>query len=106
MRSLIHSHSSLVRSLGYIFSFIHLFYTTNEGFSDSLSGDPSVGARLCTAVSDSWLQRVSDCYLGPFWPLDAARAAPGQRAKTEAAVDATARTALRSSYQVVPASAH
>src|SRR5215813_4915785 len=38
MRSLIHSHSSLVRSLGYIFSFIHLFYTTNEGFSDSLLG--------------------------------------------------------------------
>src|SRR5262249_56055484 len=37
IRSLIHSHSSLVRSLGYIFSFIHLFYTTNEGFSDRLS---------------------------------------------------------------------
>src|SRR6266478_6001743 len=29
IKSLIHSHSSLVRSLGYIFSFIYLFYTTN-----------------------------------------------------------------------------
>src|SRR5713101_1507750 len=37
IKSLIHSHSSLVRSLGYIFSFIYLFYTTNEDFSDRLS---------------------------------------------------------------------
>src|SRR6266446_2308609 len=36
IKSLIHSHSSLVRSLGYIFSFIHLFYTTHEDFSDRL----------------------------------------------------------------------
>jgi len=33
---LIHSHSSSVRSLGYIFSFIDPFYTTHEDFSDRL----------------------------------------------------------------------
>ena len=36
---MIHSHSSSVRSLGYIFSFIYPFYTTHEDFSDRLSGD-------------------------------------------------------------------
>src|SRR5262249_36257592 len=36
--SLIHSHSSSVRSLGYVFSFIHPCYTTHEDFSDRLSG--------------------------------------------------------------------
>src|SRR4029453_6836424 len=36
IRSLIHSHSSSVRSLGYIFSFIYPFYTTHEDFSDRL----------------------------------------------------------------------
>src|SRR5215468_10630473 len=35
--SLIHSHSSSVRSLGYVFSLIFPFYTTNEDFSDRLS---------------------------------------------------------------------
>src|SRR4029453_10978892 len=34
--SLIHSHSSSVRSLGYVFSFIFPFYTTHEDFSDRL----------------------------------------------------------------------
>jgi hypothetical protein len=34
--SLIHSHSSSVRSLGYVFSFIYLCYTTHEDFSDRL----------------------------------------------------------------------
>src|SRR5713101_2741201 len=38
INSLIHSHSSSVRSLGYIFSFIYPFYTTREDFSDRLSG--------------------------------------------------------------------
>jgi len=33
---LIHSHSSSVKSLGYVFSFISLFYTTHEDFSDRL----------------------------------------------------------------------
>src|SRR6266446_1943642 len=37
INSLIHSHSSSVRSLGYIFSLIYLFYTTPEDFSDRLS---------------------------------------------------------------------
>src|SRR5438128_8688143 len=37
--SLIHSHSSSVRSLGYIFSFIYPFYTTREDFSDRLLGN-------------------------------------------------------------------
>src|SRR4029434_7993350 len=36
--SLIRSHSSSVRSLGYVFSFIVPFYTTHEDFSDRLSG--------------------------------------------------------------------
>src|SRR5215471_13457318 len=35
--SLSHSHSSSVRSLGYVFSFIFSFYTTHEDFSDRLS---------------------------------------------------------------------
>src|SRR5262249_45444043 len=34
--SFIHSHSSSVRSLGYVCSFILLFYTTHEDFSDRL----------------------------------------------------------------------
>src|SRR6267378_942352 len=38
INSLIHSHSSSVRSLGYIFSLIYLFYTTPEDFSDRLLG--------------------------------------------------------------------
>src|SRR2546428_566945 len=37
INSLIHSHSSSVRSLGYIFSFIYPFYTTCADFSDRLS---------------------------------------------------------------------
>src|SRR5438132_6545794 len=36
--SVIHSHSSAVRSLGYGFSFLDPFYTTHEDFSDRLSG--------------------------------------------------------------------
>src|SRR6266705_6143085 len=36
IKSLIHSHSSSVRSLGYIFSFIYPFYTTCADFSDRL----------------------------------------------------------------------
>src|SRR4030095_3997292 len=40
--SLIHSHSSSVRSLGYVFSFIFPFYTTHEDFSDRLSGRPYI----------------------------------------------------------------
>src|SRR5712691_8939747 len=38
INSLIHSHSSSVRSLGYVFSFIYPFYTTHEDFSDRLLG--------------------------------------------------------------------
>src|SRR4030095_6070811 len=34
--SLIHSHSSSVRSPGYVFSFIYPCYTTHEDFSDRL----------------------------------------------------------------------
>src|SRR2546428_12032233 len=36
INSLIHSHSSSVRTLGYVFSFIYPFYTTHEDFSDML----------------------------------------------------------------------
>ena len=42
----------------------------------------------------------------PFWSVDAARTAPGQRPKTQAALDAAARAALRASGEVVPAPAH
>src|SRR4029453_6892660 len=38
IKSLIHSHSSSVRSLGYVFSFIYPCYTTHEDFSDRLLG--------------------------------------------------------------------
>src|SRR5262252_777711 len=45
--SLIHSHSSSVRSLGYVCSFIFPFYTTHEDFSDRLLGRSMPGpARL------------------------------------------------------------
>src|SRR5262249_44429791 len=40
--SLIHSHSSSVRSLGYVFSFISPCYTTHEDFSDRLLAAPTV----------------------------------------------------------------
>src|SRR6266853_1120147 len=46
INSLIHSHSSSVRSLGYIFSLIYLFYTTPEDFSDRLLGE--IGQALKT----------------------------------------------------------
>src|SRR4029453_4732462 len=36
IKSLIHSHSSSVRSLGDVFFFIHPCYTTHEDFSDRL----------------------------------------------------------------------
>src|SRR5262249_5339171 len=36
IKSLIHSHSSSVKSLGYVFSFIYPCYTTHEDFSDRL----------------------------------------------------------------------
>src|SRR4029453_18648908 len=49
--SLIHSHSSSVRSLGYVFSFIYPCYTTHEDFSDRLSG-PELLAFLVTGKQD------------------------------------------------------
>src|SRR5881296_2574340 len=56
IKSLIHSHSSLVRSLGYIFSFIYPFYTTHEDFSDRLSekvGDEVYHLRFLNSLE--WL---------------------------------------------------
>src|SRR6266436_4786940 len=51
IKSLIHSHSSSVRSLGYVFSFIHLFYTTHEDFSDRLVGYPKAALfAFCLAL--------------------------------------------------------
>ena len=38
--SVIHSHSSAVRSLGYGFAFLDPFYTTHEDFSDRLLKQP------------------------------------------------------------------
>src|SRR5215510_2995063 len=69
------------------------------------SGDPSVGARLCAAVSDGWPQGLRHGTAHAFWLLEATRTAPGHRAKTEAAVDAAARAALCASREVVPATA-
>src|SRR2546422_7468196 len=46
--SLIHSHSSSVRSLGYIFSFIYPFYTTCKDFSDRLLEAEHHSATVCT----------------------------------------------------------
>src|SRR2546427_11436113 len=51
--SVIHSHSSAVRSLGYGFSFLDPFYTTHEDFSDRLLD----GGEL-----DSWHRRPT-----PLW---------------------------------------
>src|SRR5256885_5366184 len=48
IRSLIHSHSSSVRSLGYIFSFIYPFYTTHEDFSDRLLENKGITVRPLT----------------------------------------------------------
>src|SRR6266851_4508201 len=61
--SLIHSHSSSVRSLGYVFSFIYPFYTTHEDFSDSLLGSLRCGkvdkrlsmVSLASRGGDPWI---------------------------------------------------
>src|SRR5712691_11854370 len=55
--SLIHSHSSSVRSLGYIFSFIYPFYTTHEDFSDRLSEN-----RSCKQRQSVWSRGISKRY--------------------------------------------
>src|SRR5438445_5415967 len=49
INSVIHSHSSAVRSLGYGFSFIDPFYTTHEDFSDRLSDVPFASAQALWA---------------------------------------------------------
>src|SRR5207249_5238359 len=61
--SLIHSHSSSVRSLGYIFSFIYPFYTTREDFSDRLL-DPhrtngTAGATIFSRIFESSREGIS-----------------------------------------------
>src|SRR5262249_43248972 len=60
IKSLIHSHSSSVRSLGYIVSFITPCYTTHEDFSDRLLG-------LLTTVKPPALRGRYDCTRGPGW---------------------------------------
>ena len=45
INSLIHSHSSSVRSLGYVFSFIYPCYTTHEDFSDRLLEPHTLASR-------------------------------------------------------------
>src|SRR6266446_483781 len=62
INSLIHSHSSLVRSLGYIFSFIHLFYTTHEDFSDRLL---ELGAEI-TVLHGYHFQTTGDLLLASY----------------------------------------
>src|SRR4029453_9276411 len=51
--SLIHSHSSSVKSLGYVFSFIYLCYTTYEDFSDRLLDTLEAG--------DLWIEDRNFC---------------------------------------------
>src|SRR6266851_3853668 len=46
IKSLIHSHSSSVRSLGYIFLFIYSFYTNHEDFSDRLLDERKTRCRI------------------------------------------------------------
>src|SRR4029450_7988394 len=56
IKSLIHSHSSSVRSLGYVFSCIHPCYTTHEHFShrplDPAGNTRADDTRL--APTDAW----------------------------------------------------
>jgi hypothetical protein len=61
------------------------------------------GARLCTAVSARWPQGLRHGPSDPFWSVDAARTAPGERPKTSAAVDSAAGAALRARGDGVPA---
>ena len=77
-----------------------------DGAARGASGDPGVGARLCAAVFDRRVQGVRDGVTGPFWPLDATGAAPGQRPDAQTALDAAARAALCPGGEVVPAPAH
>jgi transposase-like protein len=62
-------------------------------------GGPGVGARLCTAVPDGWLQGVRHSSPGPFRRVGATAAPPGHRAGPEAALDAPATASLRPSHQ-------
>src|SRR6266446_2847475 len=65
--SLIHSHSSSVRSLGYIFSFIYPFYTTHEDFSDRLLEDGLTYFPLLDEISSCLryrFQRLRDVIRG------------------------------------------
>src|SRR4029453_7804901 len=57
--SLSHSHSSSVRSLGYVFSFIFSFYTTHEDFSDRLLENARILLANLFQGSRSTLSRVS-----------------------------------------------
>src|SRR5262249_2916734 len=76
-----------------------------DGATRRASGEPSLGARLCPAVSHRWPQGLRHRVTDALWLLDATRTAPRQRAKTEAALDAAARVALCASGQVVSPSA-
>src|SRR5215468_440038 len=51
------------------------------------------------AVSDRWVQGVSDGLTDPLWALGAAVSASGQRSHAQAALDAAAAVALRASGQ-------
>src|SRR5262249_47439114 len=55
---------------------------------------PGVGARLCPAVPDGWLQGVRHGAPGPLRKVGATAAPPGHRAGPEAPVDACAAAAL------------
>src|SRR5207249_10497363 len=55
MSSLIESHSSSVRSLGYNFSFMYPFYLTDEDFSDRLIDNRSVACREVASGLDATL---------------------------------------------------
>src|SRR6266700_2520806 len=67
IKSLIHSNSSSVRSLGYIFSFIYPFYTTHEDFSDRLSEPLTGSLAYCWmsfgAIRSGWGNSLMICWL-------------------------------------------
>src|SRR5467141_1814035 len=73
INSLIHSHSSSVRSLGYIFSLIYLFYTTPEDFSDRLSDSQR---QPPGSSPQSPPHRVRPLQGGLTWPSSSPRSRP------------------------------
>src|SRR5215831_156 len=63
------------------------------------SGRTGVGPRLCPAVSHRWLSGVRDGAADALWALGPGAPPPGERAKSQATLDAAAAAALRAGGQ-------